>query len=99
MASGCPVASSNAASLPEVCGDAAVYFDPTSVDAMAAAVRKALEGELVEKGLQQAARFTWEMRRGPRRRLSRAHRLSHDGVSAVEDVREPSGRGDERRRP
>ena len=60
MASGCPVASSNAASLPEVCGDAAVYFDPTSVDAMAAAVRKALEGELVEKGLAQAARFTWE---------------------------------------
>ena len=60
MACGCPVASSTAASLPEVCGDAAVYFDPTSVDEMVAAIRKALGGELVAKGLEQAARFTWE---------------------------------------
>ncbi len=60
MACGCPVASSSAGSLPEVCGDAAVYFDPTSVDEMVAAVREALEGELVHKGLEQAARFTWE---------------------------------------
>ncbi len=32
MASGTPVAVSRAGSLPEVCGDAALYFDPTSVD-------------------------------------------------------------------
>jgi glycosyltransferase involved in cell wall biosynthesis len=60
MACGCPVASSTAGSLPEVCGDAAVYFDPTSVDEMVAAIWQALEGELVAKGLEQAARFTWE---------------------------------------
>jgi len=59
MASGCPVASSNAGSLPEVCGDAAVYFDPTSVDEMVAAVREAFDGALVPRGLEQAARFTW----------------------------------------
>ena len=60
MASGCPVASSTAGSLPEVCGDAAVYFDPTSVDEMVAAVERALEGELVPRGLERAAGFTWE---------------------------------------
>jgi glycosyltransferase involved in cell wall biosynthesis len=60
MASGCPVACSTAGSLPEVCGDAAVYFDPTSVDEMVAAVDRALERALVEKGLQRAALFTWE---------------------------------------
>jgi glycosyltransferase involved in cell wall biosynthesis len=60
MASGCPVASSTAGSLPEVCGDAAVFFDPTSVEEMVVAVQRALEGRLVSKGLEHAARFTWE---------------------------------------
>jgi glycosyltransferase involved in cell wall biosynthesis len=59
MASGCPVACSTAGSLPEICGDAAVYFDPASVDEMVAAVTRALDGELVPKGVEQAARFTW----------------------------------------
>jgi glycosyltransferase involved in cell wall biosynthesis len=59
MASGCPVACSTAGSLPEVCSDAAVYFDPVSVDEMVAAIREALEGRLVAKGLEQAAGFTW----------------------------------------
>ncbi len=36
---GVPVACSNAASLPEVAGDGAVYFDPLSVDQMAATIR------------------------------------------------------------
>ena len=60
MACGCPVACSNAAALPEVCGEAVVYFQPASVDEMVAAVEEALEGRLVEQGLEQAARFTWE---------------------------------------
>jgi glycosyltransferase involved in cell wall biosynthesis len=61
MASGCPVACSRAGSLPEVCGNAAVYFDPTCVDDIASAAASALDGrdELVPKGLEQAARFTW----------------------------------------
>ncbi len=43
MACGCPVAASNAGALPEICGDAAVLFDPTDVDAMAAAIVEADE--------------------------------------------------------
>jgi glycosyltransferase involved in cell wall biosynthesis len=62
MACGCPVASSNAASLPEVCGDGAVLFDPTSVEAMAAAIETALDddGTLARRGVANAARFSWE---------------------------------------
>jgi glycosyltransferase involved in cell wall biosynthesis len=62
MACGCPVAASRAASLPEVCGDAAAYFDPTSVDDIADTILRVLEApaDLVERGLERARRFTWE---------------------------------------
>ena len=59
MACGCPVAVARATSLPEVCGDAAEYFDPLSTEDMAAAILRALEGRLVETGLARAASFTW----------------------------------------
>lgn len=61
MASGCPVAASRAGSLPEVCGDAAVLFDPDDPAAIAAGVLAALEraDELGERALARAARFTW----------------------------------------
>jgi glycosyltransferase involved in cell wall biosynthesis len=62
MACGCPVASSNAASLPEVCGDAARLFDPADVEAIAAAVRDVLDDPEPwrRRGLARAAEFTWE---------------------------------------
>ena len=62
MACGCPVACSDAASLPEVCADAVRYFDPTSVEEMIDAVEDALENgdEWRERGLRRAAAFTWE---------------------------------------
>jgi glycosyltransferase involved in cell wall biosynthesis len=62
MACGCTVASSNAASLPEVCGDAARLFDPTSVEEMVAAVEDVLDdpGPWRERGFARAAGFTWE---------------------------------------
>ncbi|HEU0305160.1 MAG TPA: glycosyltransferase family 1 protein [Gaiellaceae bacterium] len=60
MACGCPVAVSNATSLPEVCGDAAEYFDPFSAEEIAAAVMRALDGHLVDRGLVRAAGFTWD---------------------------------------
>jgi glycosyltransferase involved in cell wall biosynthesis len=62
MASGCPVACSTAGSLPEVCGNAARYFDPTSVDEIVEAVSTVLDGpeRLVERGLERAAGFTWD---------------------------------------
>jgi glycosyltransferase involved in cell wall biosynthesis len=60
MACGCPVAVARATSLPEVCGDAAEYFDPSSAEDMADAVLRALEGRRVAQGLARAAAFTWE---------------------------------------
>ena len=62
MACGCPVAASSAASLPEVCGDAAVLFDPLDPEAIAAGIDEALErsAELSARGLQRAAGFTWD---------------------------------------
>jgi glycosyltransferase involved in cell wall biosynthesis len=64
MACGCPVVVSRAASLPEVCGDAAVYFDPLDPADIAQAISKQLlgrgrEGGHVEQGLLRAAQFTW----------------------------------------
>jgi glycosyltransferase involved in cell wall biosynthesis len=61
MASGCPVAASNAGALPEICGDAAVLFDARRPEAIAAGVREALAraGELRERGLARARAFTW----------------------------------------
>lgn len=62
MASGCPVAASNATSIPEVCGNAAVLFDPRDVRAIAAGILEAMSraDEMYSRGLAQAAEFTWE---------------------------------------
>jgi len=62
MACGCPVACSSAASLPEVCGDAARLFDPRSTDELVAAVEDVLLHPAAwrERGLRHAAGFTWE---------------------------------------
>ena len=62
MACGCPVAASAIGSLPEVCGDAAVLFDPLDPEAIAAGVEEALArtDELRARGLVRAAAFTWD---------------------------------------
>ena len=62
MASGCPVAASTAGSLPEVCGDAAILFDPTDPEAIATATAEAIarRAELQPLGLARVANFTWE---------------------------------------
>ncbi len=65
MACGIPVLSSNASSLPEVAGDAALYFDPLDVEGMADAIRRALgdvplRNELRAGGLQQVRQFSWD---------------------------------------
>jgi glycosyltransferase involved in cell wall biosynthesis len=62
MASGCPVACSDAGSLPEVTGDAARLFDPTSAEEIAAAVLEVVgdPAPWQERGLARAATFTWE---------------------------------------
>ena len=64
MACGCPVACSNAASLPEVGGEAAVYFNPLHVAEMAGAMAQAAWGagreRLVAAGRERAAQFSWD---------------------------------------
>jgi glycosyltransferase involved in cell wall biosynthesis len=64
MARGVPVACSNAASLPEVAGDAALLFDPRSEREIREAIERllgdeALGASLRERGLARAAAFTW----------------------------------------
>ena len=68
MACGCPVVCSNAPSLPEVCGDAARYFEPEDVDEMADGVLEVVNDPEPWRapGLARAAEFTWE-------RTARAH--------------------------
>ena len=65
MACGTPVISSRAGSLPEVVGEAGVYFDPTDVDSMAGAIGSFLNDERQRDALAQLARgqaalFSWE---------------------------------------
>ena len=62
MACGCPVAAAPTGAIPEVCGDAARYFDPTSAESIAEAVESVLDHpeDLVARGLERAAMFSWE---------------------------------------
>ena len=64
MAYGTPVACSNATSLPEVVGDAALTFDPRDLAAIAAALvcldrSSELRAELSRKGAVRATEFSW----------------------------------------
>lgn len=65
MACGLPVAASSFSSLPEIAGDAAVFFNPLDVDDMAAQMRRiineeGLRQELRDKGFRRARMFSWE---------------------------------------
>jgi glycosyltransferase involved in cell wall biosynthesis len=65
MACGAPVVCSNASSLPEVAGDAALLVEPLDVQAWAAALlrivtEEGLRRELVARGFRQAQRFSWQ---------------------------------------
>lgn len=64
MACGTPVIVSDASSLPEVAGEAGLCVPPHDVSAWSAALRRAWEDaswrdEARERGLRQAARYTW----------------------------------------
>jgi glycosyltransferase involved in cell wall biosynthesis len=77
MACGTPVVTSNVYAMPEVTGGAAELVDPYSVDAIADGLRRVLvdlqyASELRERGLAQAAIFTW--RRAAERHLAEYER-------------------------
>jgi glycosyltransferase involved in cell wall biosynthesis len=64
MAKGCPVASSNQASLPEVLGEAALYFNPADKADIFLKIDKLyqdeeLRGVLIKKGREQVKRYSW----------------------------------------
>ena len=65
MAAGCPVAVSRAASLPEVCGDAAMYFNPADIAERSGVILQTIRDEslredLRARGFRQAKEFTWD---------------------------------------
>ena len=65
MRCGIPVVASNAGSLPEVLGDAAVAVEPGNVKGLAEAITSLLENqsfhtEMSARGLRKAASYTWE---------------------------------------
>ena len=68
MALGCPVVSSNAASLPEVCGDAALYAPPSNPSAWLDAIGQiagepTLRRRLADAGHKRAVAFFLAARR------------------------------------
>jgi glycosyltransferase involved in cell wall biosynthesis len=80
MTLGCPVISSNAASLPEVCGEAALYAPPDDGWAWLAAIEQiaaepALRARLASAGRQRARAFSW--RRGAEKYLELMLALEH----------------------
>jgi glycosyltransferase involved in cell wall biosynthesis len=65
MACGAPVIASRLPSIVEVCDEAALLFDPQSINALAEAIAhliydEAARRQLSSAGLQRAAQFSWE---------------------------------------
>lgn len=65
MALGAPIVCSNTASLPEVCGDAALYFNPFSPAEIAGCIDRVvsdnfLQIELKARGSEQVKKFNWD---------------------------------------
>lgn len=78
MTYGCPVISSHAASLKEICGAAAYYIDPYNVENIANAIVQVLGNEslrqaLINKGYERAKMYTWE-------------RSAHQHISVFEEM-------------
>lgn len=65
MQCGVPTMVSNTSSMPEVCADASLYFDPHNIKDMSKALEriihdKDLRSDLVKKGFEQSKKFSWE---------------------------------------
>ncbi|MCQ8894113.1 MAG: glycosyltransferase family 4 protein [Methanolinea sp.] len=63
--SGCPAVLSNGGSLPEIGGQAAVYFDPLDLDSIHICVKRVVMDEQLrmnmrELGYERVKKFTWE---------------------------------------
>jgi glycosyltransferase involved in cell wall biosynthesis len=63
--SGCPAILANTSSLPEIGGNAALYFDPYSIEDMRSAIEKvisspSLQSELIDRGREQVKKYSWK---------------------------------------
>lgn len=66
MAFGCPIIVSRAGALPEVCGDAALYFDPLQPQELARHIERTVNNPderqgLVERGRHRLKAHSWEV--------------------------------------
>ena len=65
MTCGTPVLTANRSSMPEVAGDAAMLFDPFSIEEITNAIEtvsenSTLRSEMIRKGLKRASQFSWK---------------------------------------
>jgi len=65
MASGCAVISSNTTAMPEVAGDAVLYFSPDNAKELAAQIERILQddalcADLAERSIERAKDFSWD---------------------------------------
>lgn len=65
MVCGCPVIASHAASMPEICGEAALYCDPERPETVAASIERVMTDstlrlKLIASGTERARLFSWE---------------------------------------
>jgi glycosyltransferase involved in cell wall biosynthesis len=65
LGSGCPVLCAHQTSLPEVAGDAAVFFDAREIDSLVSVFDQLLAGKidrqkLITKGIAQFQKFSWD---------------------------------------
>lgn len=65
MSYGLPVAASRAGSIPEICGNAATYFNPRDVENMAEVIAQVynnqkLQAELRQRGYEQVKKYSWD---------------------------------------
>jgi glycosyltransferase involved in cell wall biosynthesis len=65
MSCGVPVITSNTSSMPEIAGDAAMIIDPFKPEQITDALiqiisSQSLKKQLIERGLQQSAKFSWK---------------------------------------
>ena len=76
MSAGCPTAVAKSGALPEVCGSASVYFDPTSPADIARGITQALKdsSRLSALGPKHASSFSWK-------RCAQAHAAVYSSVA------------------
>ncbi len=66
MAHGCPIASSNRASMPEILGDAAAYFDPENQSEIISLIENILDDsvkreKMITRGFEHVKKYNWQV--------------------------------------